>query len=201
MTNPKTRASLIMRLADPADNASWGEFLEIYEPMLMQLASRWGLQDADAREVVQETLVAVVDSISSYQPRDHGKAFRGWLASITRHKLADHLSLRATREQGSGDTDVQRWLNEQVSDDSPESIWDWHERRQVFQWAADAVRPAVTERTWQAFYRTSVLDESVANVAKELELREGMVYVGRSRVMSRLRKAVESWLRQREGDE
>ena len=59
MVSPDTRASLILRLGDPADDAAWAEFVQIYQPMLFQLASRWGLQDADAREVVQETLLAV----------------------------------------------------------------------------------------------------------------------------------------------
>ena len=172
MMNPETRASLILRLADPADNASWSEFLKIYEPMLLQLASRWGLQEADAREVVQETLLAVVHAIPSYEPRDHGRAFRGWLASITRNKLADHLSLRARREQASGDTDIQRWLNQQACDDSTESIWDWHQKREVFQWAADAVRPRLSERTWQAFYRTAVLDESVVTIRQGGSIRQ-----------------------------
>ena len=200
MLNPETRASLILRLADPADDIAWAEFIEIYEPMLNQLAVRWGLQDADAREVVQETLLGVMSSIGNYEARDHSQAFRGWLASITRNKLVDHLSKRSRREQGSGDTDVHRWLDQQVGEQSSASVWDWHEKRQIFRWASEMVRSSVEDRTWRAFYRTSVLHEPVSDVAAELGIREGMVYVARSRVMNRLRRAVETWQVQQEGD-
>lgn len=190
--NPETRPSLILRLGDPADDAAWMEFLQIYEPTLFQLAARWGLQDADAAEVVQETLLAVTNAIPKFKSEGDG-AFRGWLAKIVRNKLADHLAKRSKQERGSGDSNVLRWLDQQACETSPESIWDWQAKRQIFAWAADCLRNQVSASTWDAFYRTSVCGESVADVAKDLGIREGMIYVARSRVMARLRKAVQSW--------
>ena len=69
--DPETRASLILRLGNPADDLAWMEFLQIYEPMLLRLASRWGLQENDAVEVVQETLVAVAGSVSDFRQERH----------------------------------------------------------------------------------------------------------------------------------
>ncbi len=195
LISPETRASLILRLADPADDLAWTEFLQVYEPMLFHLASRWGLQDADAREVVQETLLGVSKSIPEYSDRGHSRAFRGWLAAITRNKLADHLTKHARQERGSGDSDVHRWLDQQASESSSASIWDWQQKRQVFAWAAERVRSQINEATWQAFHRTTLCGENVKEVAADLGLREGMVYVARSRVMARLRKEVEVWTR------
>lgn len=191
--NPKTRASLILRLGDPADDVAWTEFLQIYEPMLFRLASRWGLQPSDAAEVVQETLFAVAKAIPNYEAKDHSGAFRGWLAAITRNKLADHLAQRCRQPRGSGDSDVHRWLDQQACESSSASVWDWQQKRQLFAWAATRVKCQVNENTWHAFYRTSVLCEPVADVAESLGMRAGMVHVARSRVMARLRKAVESW--------
>ena len=200
MVSPETRASLILRLADPADNLAWTEFLRIYEPMLFQLASRWGLQDADAREVVQETLLAVAKAIPDYSAKEHPGAFRGWLAAITRNKLADHLAKRSRQARGSGDSNMHRWLDQLTSGDSSVSVWDWERNRQIFAWAAEKVRGQVNSSTWQAFDRTSICGEAVADVAKDLGMREGMIYVARSRVMSRLRKEVETWIRKEQED-
>ncbi len=200
MLNPETRASLILRLSDRDDDLAWAQFLEIYEPMLFQLASRWGLQEADAREVVQETLLAVVHSIDSYQPRSHERAFRGWLATITRRKLVDHLGTRDRQTQGTGDSRVHQWLDQQMGPGASASVWDWHVKQQVFRWASAGVRKQVSEQTWQAFYRTSIENEPIDSVASDLGIRPGMVYVARSRVMSRLRKLVEGWTRQQESE-
>ncbi len=193
MLNHETRASLVLRLGDPADDVAWNEFLQIYEPMLFRLAMRWGLQQADALEVVQETLLAVSKAVASFDRNQHSGAFRGWLASITRNKLADHLTRRRRHVRGSGDSNVQRWMDQIACETSDVSVWDWNEKQQVFNWAAGKVREQVNETTWQAFHRTSVLGEAVSDVARDLNMREGMVYVARSRVMSRLRAAVSTW--------
>ena len=58
-TTPETRPSLLLRLRNPQDEQAWREFLELYEPLIERLARRRGLQHADARELVQEVLVAV----------------------------------------------------------------------------------------------------------------------------------------------
>ncbi|TWT84316.1 ECF RNA polymerase sigma factor SigE [Planctomycetes bacterium CA13] len=193
MNNPETRASLILRLGNPADDAAWTDFLEIYEPMLYRLASRWGLQNADAEEVVQETLLGVSKAIADFSAEERPRAFRSWLATITRNKLVDHLARRSRQAQGSGDTNVHRWLDQRACESSSASVWDWQQKQQLFAWAAEKVRHQVSEVTWKAFHRTSVRGESTKEVAADLGIREGMVYVARSRVMARLRQAVQQW--------
>ena len=56
---PTTRASLLFRLRDPQDHEAWVEFVTLYEPVVYRLLRRHGLQDADAREVMQELFLAV----------------------------------------------------------------------------------------------------------------------------------------------
>lgn len=191
--DPETRASLVLRLGDPADDLAWSEFLQIYEPLLLRLATRWGLQQADALEVVQEALLAVAKAIPTFDRKQHPGAFRGWLATITRRKLVDHLTQARRRETASGDSDVQRWLDQVAGPASDASVWDWNQKQQFYVWAAAEVQRQVNSSTWQAFHRTSVLGESIASVAIDLQMREGMVYVARSRVMARLRKLVSQW--------
>lgn len=191
--NTETRASLILRLGDPEDDVAWSEFMHIYEPLLLRLARRWGLQQADALEVVQETLLAVAKAIPQFDRHQHSGAFRAWLAGISRNKLVDHLTRSRRQVRGSGESDVHRWLDQVACESSDVSVWDWNQKQQVFTWAADRVRHQVSEATWEAFHRTSVLGETVANVASELNMRVGMVYVARSRVMARLQKMVAVW--------
>lgn len=193
MINPETRASLVLRLGDPADDLAWSEFLQIYEPLLLRLATRWGLQQADALEVVQETLLAVARAIPTFDSDQHPGAFRGWLAAIARHKLMDHMTRSRRREAASGDSNVQRWLNQIAGPASDSSVWDWHQKQQIYLWAAAKVQQQVSSSTWQAFHRTSVLGEAIATVATDLQVREGMIYVARSRVMARLRELVAQW--------
>ena len=60
---PETRNSLILRLPDRADVEAWDEFVAIYEPLVYRLTRTKGFQDADARKIVQEVLVAVCRAV------------------------------------------------------------------------------------------------------------------------------------------
>ena len=51
---PETRPSLLLKLRDARNQQAWTEFLEIYQPLILRLTRRRGLQEADAREVTQE---------------------------------------------------------------------------------------------------------------------------------------------------
>lgn len=191
--NPETRDSLILRLSDANDAAAWEAFAAIYEPMLLRLARRWGLQDADARDLIQDVLAAVARSIERYEPQQQSGSFRGWLAQIARHKFADMLAGRKRQAVGSGQTDVHLWLAQLPDPSATASRWDWELRRELFQWAARVVAQATHRQTWEAFERTAIQGQPVAEVAKQLGISAGQVYVARSRVLSRLRQAVQAW--------
>ena len=104
--SPATRESLLLRLPDHGDDEAWAEFLELYQPLLQKLAIGWGLQQADAAEVVQDTLPAVARSIDGFRRQPRSGAFRAWLTQIARRKLIDHLAQIKRQPSGSGDSRV-----------------------------------------------------------------------------------------------
>jgi hypothetical protein len=57
--SPETRPSLVLRLSNARDEAAWAEFLALYEPLVLRLMRRYGLQDSDSRDICQEVLAAV----------------------------------------------------------------------------------------------------------------------------------------------
>ncbi len=188
---PETRASLLLRLRDPRDQSAWEAFLQIYQPLIYQLARRRGVQEADAREVTQEVLIAVAGAIGRWETDPQRGSFRGWLSKITRNLVVNHVIRQSRHPRGSGDSDIKRWLEARPDPHSEESaLFDREEERQTFRWAADRVRSEFRETTWQAFWRTAVDGRDAAAVAGELGVTVGIVYVSRSRVMKRLRERV-----------
>lgn len=181
---PDTRASLILRLPTKADAEAWREFVGLYEPFLHRFARRNGLQEADARELVQDVLLSVVQAVGHWQQDATRAKFRTWLFRIARNKLIDVLSKRqrqATRTGGSGMLDIAQ----------PQTLVEEAaiaHRRELFRWAASQVREQVQPATWTAFWRTSVEEHPVSEVARDLGLSTGAVYIARSRVLARLKE-------------
>ena len=189
---PNTRQSLVLRLRDLDDQAAWTEFVDIYEPLVYQLARRKGLQDADARDVCQEVFRAVAGAIERWDPDPAKGRFRGWLFRIARNLLVDYFSDQRRQARGTGSTSVQEMLEAcPARDIQAEAEFAAEFKRQAFRWAAEQVKGEFAESTWQAFWETGVKNRPIDLVAKEVGLSTGAVYIARSRVLARLRERVQ----------
>ena len=185
-TDPETRQSLLVRLRDSRDEQAWAEFSQLYEPVIYRLASQRGMQDADAREIVQEVLMSVSKSINDFDLAATG-SFRGWLSRITRNTTVDHFRRRT---RASGGQLVPLAEVSDLEDSRLAEDFDQQHRRQLFLWAGGIVRQQVGESTWIAFWDTAVAEKPVAQVAANLSISEGAVYIARCRVLKKIREIV-----------
>jgi len=189
--NPSTRASLLLRLRDPQDHEAWLEFVSLYEPVAYRLLRRHGLQDADAREVMQELFMAVSRSIDRWDPAKERGSFRGWLRRVARNLVINWLKQRERRAMALGGSDLQAMLDMLPADAGPETAeFEQELRRALFQRAADQVRGEVQPATWQVFWETAVVGISPLDAAKKLGMSVGAIRVAKCRVLARLQAAV-----------
>jgi RNA polymerase sigma factor (sigma-70 family) len=188
--SPETRPSLLVRLADHADQAAWLEFAEVYAPVIRRLALRRGLQPADADDLTQQVLTSVSKAIDRWQ-NDPGRArFRTWLHRVAQNAIINALVRRAP-DRASGDTGIQNRLQNAPAAEGPRSdLLKLELRREVFRWAAERIRNEFRPDTWNAFWLTAVDEKSVEEVAAELNMSAGAIYAARSRIMRRLKEKV-----------
>jgi DNA-directed RNA polymerase specialized sigma24 family protein len=62
----------------------------------------------------------------------------------------------------------------------------------------ELVQPEFQQNTWRAFWLTAVEGQPAGDVAQQLSLSAGAVYVAKSRVLARLKQEVENLRRQEE---
>src|SRR5262249_33046436 len=115
-------------------------------------------------------------------------SFRAWLFTVTRNKLID-LRERQRRGQGAGGSSAGEVFDRQPARED-ETVWDEEFRRHLFTTAADEVRGEFEEATWSAFWQPGGEGKKSADVAAELGLSVGAVYVAKSRVQARLKQRV-----------
>lgn len=95
--------SFISRLRS-RDPAAWFELWETFGPVLRAQLTKWGKGRIGAetvRDLSQETLAALSDSIDRYDP-SRGARFSTWLLAIAKHTLGDEMDRRMAQKRGSG---------------------------------------------------------------------------------------------------
>ena len=146
--------------------ASWQEFWRLYDPVVYRMARRFGLQDADARDLTQDVMTAVMDAIQRWEPDEERGRFRTWLSAVVRNKTISAMRRRRPGTHGTGDTAMLR----QLAAVPAKEAFDDEVRRAAFHQAADMVRTQVQPATWNAFWQTSVLGQSLEDVAHGIEV-------------------------------
>lgn len=182
-----TSSRLLARLR-ARDGGAWDRLAELYGPLVFYWCRRFGLQDQDAADVLQEVFAAVAAGLDRFQ-HEQGR-FRGWLWTIARSKIHDHFRRRSGRPAASGGTEAQHRLA-QVPEKLPDDSTDQGlrcEHKAIVHEALQMVRGDFAERTWQAFWRVTVAGQSTADVAADLGMSVNQVRQSKSRVLRRLRE-------------
>ena len=186
---PETNYSLIARVKDLGDGASWAEFLGIYQPVVFRMARRRGLQDADAQDVMQQVFLSIARSIEGWTAAEDQPPFRAWLTTIARNAITKSLT-RRPRDAATGSTSVMELLDAEASPEATTAEIQAEARRQIVRWAAEQIRHDFSEGTWTVFWQTAIKGIAIADVAKATGRSAGSIYVARYRVTARLKDKV-----------
>jgi RNA polymerase sigma-70 factor (ECF subfamily) len=175
-----TSYTLLERLRQPdVDDQVWDRFVGLYSALLYRWVRRWGLQDADASDVIQDVFLVLLRELPSYQ-RTPGSRFRSWLWAITRNRVRAHRRQRFPENDLGSDEPV-----------APAPLAD-HEAREeltlLTRRAAELLRNDFQPATWKAFWETGVEGRRGQEVADELGMTVGAVYAARFRVQQRIRE-------------
>ena len=186
--SPTTRPSLLLRIRRKDDHAAWAEFVEIYAPLIHGYCRRRSLQEADAANLTQDILSKVMNHADRFEYDTARGRFRGWLLTLTRNRINDHFSGLKRQTRGSGDTGV-RAILEQVpdQDEQDDEQWDTDYQHRLFHWVAEKIRDEFQDATWRAFWNTAVKGQAAKQVAENLSMSVGAVYIAKSRVLARLK--------------
>jgi RNA polymerase sigma factor (sigma-70 family) len=153
-----TRATLINRLKNWQDQASWQDFFDTYWKLIYGLARKFGLNEEDAQDVVQETLVSVANHMPNFKYDPKLGSFKSWLRTLIRWRISDHI-----RKRGHATT-VPIHIDSDGGDDS----------------FALKELPDKTSQSMDQFYeqewQKNVLDAAVAKVKRKLDPQKYQIF-------------------------
>ena len=127
---------LLRDLSDPDAVTVWEAFDERYRPIIVGLARRIGLREADAADVAQETLTRFVEAYRAGRyDRDRGR-LRSWIIGIAKNVMADQHAAGARNRERRGAAA----LDLLADDRELTAIWDAEREAAMLAVAMDELR-------------------------------------------------------------
>jgi len=190
-----TRRSLLSRLRDHEDKESWQTFFDLYWRLLYNVAKRAGLDDVDAQDVVQDTVMAVAKEIPQFRYEPERGSFKQWLFRILRRRVADHFR-RLYRQPARAGTPPEMLEATGEADAvvmrdgvSLSDAWDQEWERSVLEAAIAQVRASANPKHFQVFDYCVLKEWPAAKVASTLGMNAAQVYLARHRVSQAVKRA------------
>jgi RNA polymerase sigma-70 factor, ECF subfamily len=185
-TDQGTTSLSLLERARNRDADAWRRLVELCSPLIFFWAQREGLPHADAADVVQEVWRSVAASLSRFHRDERTGTFRGWLWTITRNKLIDHFRKREAQPTAAGGADAHKFIESVPEAESADETG--AQEHHLLHRALAQIKPEFEERTWLAFWRMTVDDQTAADVGQELLLAPNAVHQAKFRVLRRLRE-------------
>lgn len=184
-----TTASLLNGLRDE-DDRHWHRFVYAYGPIVVSWIQKSGISRAEVEDIAQDVFVAAHAGLHNYRHNSTvDGSLRRWLWGITRNKLARYFTNRNETPRAVGGTTAWQAVHQlpdlpfEEVEDSIDSV-----KRDLASRALQVIKKDFAERTWQAFWQTSVEGLQTRDVADQLEMSSNQVRQSRSRVLRRLRE-------------
>lgn len=190
-----TRESLLERLKRWDDQESWREFFNIYWRMLYATALKSGLNESEAQDVVQDTIILVAKKMNGFKYDSAVDSFKGWLLYLTRKRIALEYRKRARgRLQTSPEeTDGCASIDEipDPAGGNLEAVWETEWAQTIWAAALTKVKDQVALKHFQMFDLYVLKEQPAPEVARTLGVSVAQVYLAKHRVSALLKKELD----------
>lgn len=187
--NPEhpTLSSALLSGVQKMDSDSWGRLVGVFAPIVYRWCRTSGVAESDVADVVQNVFASVARGIPNFERQKDVGSFRSWLATITRSRVCDHFRRQAKREAAIGGTAAWKTMQHQP-DKLDSTICPDNIDSAINRFVLNSVRDEFEQRTWSAFWMTTVEGKTAAETAEAVGISVPSVYQAKSRVLRRLRQ-------------
>ena len=189
-----TSLSLVEGLVNNNDHY-WKRLDSLYGPFVDFWIKQSGVGSGDAQDLRQEVLVAVSNSIGSYNHcASESGSLRRWIWGIARNKIDDYRRRRHKNVIATGGTAAFEQVNalpdEPFENSDPDTLT--RMRQELVARAVGILKQDFEDTTWQSFWATVINQQPTQEVAETLNMTTKAVRQARYRVLKRLREELGS---------
>ena len=183
-----TRKSLLTRLKNWDDQEGWREFFDTYWKLIYSVAIKSGFSDAEAQDVVQDTIVIVARKMRNFKYDPKIGSFKAWLMLNTRSRITERLRkkrLPIAEKLSQKDATARTATVERIPDSGPqdlESLWETEWKQTLLAAALDGVRKQVAPKQFQLFDLYVLQETPIETITRALGVSAEQVYLAKHRV-------------------
>jgi RNA polymerase sigma factor (sigma-70 family) len=186
----RTRTSLIRRLKDWDDQDGWQDFFDTYGRFIHNVALKSGLSEAEAEDVVQETMVSVAKRMLTFSYDRRSGSFKTWLLNVTRWRITDQIRKRGWHKAlplppPNADQTVD------LTGPNLEAVWNAEWENRLLEAATSKVKRRLDPQKYQIFDYYVNKQWAAPKVAKAFGISIDQVYMARHRVAGLLKDEVQ----------
>ncbi len=190
-----TRTTLLERLKDWKDDSSWQEFFNIYAKLIRSVALKSGLTEAEAEDVVQETMFAVAKHIPTFKYDRKVGSFKHWLLNMSRWRICDQFRRRQNLPaQLPADPNGETQATSALIDENAvnfEEFWESEWQKSVLDAAIRKVKTSMDSEKYQIFDFLINKQWPSERVAKSFGITVNQVYLAKHRITELIKKEVD----------
>jgi RNA polymerase sigma factor (sigma-70 family) len=186
---PVTSMTLLKVLGDDAQSPRWTEFANKYASTIDGFLFKY-FPSVDAADVVNETLIALVQKLPVYvyDPDTKGH-FRNFLIGIVRYKAIEQIKKRkqeADRREALETQALLKWEYEKQS--YSVDLRDWQREAYEAALAQFMADPGISARDKEIFRRVALRGESPEDVAGIFDIKRNNVDQIKARMVAKLKE-------------
>ena len=191
-----TRATLIQRLKNWQDQLSWQDFFDTYWKLIYKAALKGGLNEAEAQDVVQETMLSVAKHMPAFKYDPAIGSFKAWLLNTTRWRIRDQIRKRgpfADCRSLSDDFATGTHAMDQAVDPTSQelnALWDAEWEKNLLDAAMAKVKRRADPQQYQIFDFYVNKRWMPVKVAEAFGVSIGQVYLAKHRVTEMIKEEV-----------
>ncbi len=192
----QTSWTLIGRIKNVDDQASWTRFYDLYKGLVLGVSMKAGLTKEEAEDVLQSTMASLSKNIGEFEADRKRGSFSAWLLQLTRWRIRDQLDKRSPAGVAQANpataTSVTPTI-ERVADTRTvdlEALCDTEWKQRLMQQALRELQLQVKAEHYQIFHLVELEQKPVAEVAAALGKNRAQVYLIKHRVSLALKRVL-----------
>jgi RNA polymerase sigma factor (sigma-70 family) len=191
----RTRVTLLDRVKNLDDHSSWREFFDIYWKLIYGFARKAGLNEAEAQDALQETMVSIAKVLPDFIYNPALGTFKGWLLTQAHWRIMDQfrkrgpmISRRPEAEDPNRTATIERIPDEKSLDLN--AVWDTDYEKTLYAAALERVKRRLDPQKFQIFDFYVTREWPPEKVAQTFNINVNQVYLVKNLVTEMLREEI-----------